>query len=87
VDGIGELSYSFNDVMASMVPYYGLRLIAGIIFLIGTILMAYNLFRTMWGRHTVSVSPPDIVDEIHGTAHMPEPEPDFDGSTGREVPA
>jgi len=71
IDEIGELSYSFNDVMASMVPYYGMRLLAGIIFLAGTVLMAYNLLRTMYGRNTVAVSPPDVIDEIKGTVHNP----------------
>jgi cytochrome c oxidase cbb3-type subunit 1 len=39
VDEVDELSFSFKDIMASMAPYYGLRLVAGLIFLTGTILM------------------------------------------------
>jgi len=64
VDEIGELSYGFKDIMASMAPYYGLRLIAGLIFLSGTILMAYNLYMTMKGREPVLVKPP-IVDPVY----------------------
>jgi len=60
VDEIGELSYGFKDIMASMVPYYGLRLIAGLIFLSGTILMAYNLYMTMKGCKPVLVKPPKV---------------------------
>lgn len=55
VDEVGELSFSFTDIMASMAPYYGLRLVAGLIFLAGTVLMAFNLFMTMKGREAVEV--------------------------------
>jgi cytochrome c oxidase cbb3-type subunit 1 len=58
VDEIGELKYSFKDIMASMMPYYTLRLFAGLIFLGGTIVMAYNLFMTFRGRSAVEVNPP-----------------------------
>jgi len=58
IDEIGELRYSFKDIMASMAPYYGLRLIAGLIFLSGTVIMAYNLFMTLRGRETARVKPP-----------------------------
>ena len=64
MDEIGELSYGFKDIMASMAPYYGLRLIAGLIFLSGTILMAYNFYMTLKGRETVIVKPP-LVDSAY----------------------
>jgi len=67
VDEIGELSFSFKDIMASMTPYYGLRLVAGLIFLSGTVLMAYNLFKTLQGREVVSVQVP-AVDPPYGVA-------------------
>lgn len=67
VDEIGELSFSFKDVMASMTPYYLLRLIAGIIFLTGTVLMAINLYRTVAGNRVVSVSVP-AVDPAFGVS-------------------
>jgi cytochrome c oxidase cbb3-type subunit 1 len=60
VDEIGELSFSFKDIMSSMTPYYGLRLIAGMIFLSGTALMAYNLYMTTAGRRTVTVQVPKV---------------------------
>lgn len=60
LDQIGELSFSFKDIMASMPPYYLLRLLAGLIFLTGTILMGYNLFMTIKGRRTVQVQPPAV---------------------------
>ena len=60
VDEIGELSFSFTDIMASMKPFYALRLIAGLIFLAGTCLMAYNLFKTLVGRNPVTVKAPPV---------------------------
>ena len=60
LDEIGELQYSFKDIMASMVPYYSLRLFAGLVFLAGTILMTYNLFMTLRNREEVLVRPPAV---------------------------
>ncbi len=60
LDEIGELSFSFKDIMSSMTPYYTLRLIAGLIFLGGTVLMAYNLFMTLAGKHAVKVQVPKV---------------------------
>lgn len=65
VDEIGELSFSFRDVMSSMTPFYALRLIAGLIFLTGTAAMAYNLYMTVVGRSTVTVNIP-AVDPAYG---------------------
>ena len=65
VDELGELSFDFKDVMASMAPYYLLRLFAGLIFLLGTVLMAYNLFMTLRDQHAVKVTPP-AVDPAYG---------------------
>ncbi len=60
LDQIGELSFSFKDIMASMVPYYLLRLVAGLIFLAGAVMMTYNLAMTIKGRPTVKVRPPEV---------------------------
>jgi cytochrome c oxidase cbb3-type subunit 1 len=58
LDDLGELRYSFVEVMAAMNPYYLLRLVAGILFLLGTILMTYNFLKTIAGRRTIAVRPP-----------------------------
>ena len=60
LDQIGELTFSFKDIMASMPPYYLLRLVAGLIFLAGTVLMTINLTLTIKGRATVRVRPPAV---------------------------
>ena len=60
LDQIGELTFSFKDIMASMPPYYALRLVAGLIFLTGAVLMTYNLYMTLKGRRTIQVQPPAV---------------------------
>jgi cytochrome c oxidase cbb3-type subunit 1 len=62
LDDLGELRFSFTDVMAAMAPYYMLRLVAGLTFLLGTVLMAINLFLTIAGHETVRVRPPLAAD-------------------------
>ncbi len=46
LDELGEVRYSFVEIMAAMKPYYVLRLIAGLIFLAGAVLMTINLLKT-----------------------------------------
>jgi cytochrome c oxidase cbb3-type subunit 1 len=58
LDEMGELLYSFTDIMSSMTSYYLLRLVGGVIFLGGTLLMAFNLIMTVSGRRTVLAGPP-----------------------------
>lgn len=58
LDNLGELQYSFRDIMASMPPYYALRLVAGLIFFSGTVLMIINLWLTIKGRQIAKASPP-----------------------------
>jgi cytochrome c oxidase cbb3-type subunit 1 len=60
LDSLGEPSFSFKDIMASMPPYYLLRLVGGIVFLAGTLLMVFNLTMTMKGRKTIRVRPPEV---------------------------
>ena len=63
LDELGELRYSFTDIMAAMNPYYLLRLLAGLIFLLGALLMAYNFSMTIIGRRTIAVRPPLVTGE------------------------
>ena len=58
LDDIGEPRYGFTDIMASMEPYYALRVLAGAVFLAGAVLMAWNLALTVRGRTTVAARPP-----------------------------
>ena len=58
LDNLGEVRFSFNDVMAAMRPYYMLRLVAGVLFLWGAVLMFWNLTQTFAKRSTVTVAVP-----------------------------
>jgi cytochrome c oxidase cbb3-type subunit I len=60
LDELGEVRFSFNDVMAAMQPYYLLRFLAGLAFLAGAVLMAWNLAMTFAGRRTVLIAPPVV---------------------------
>jgi len=70
LDDIGEVRYSFVDVMRAMAPYYLLRLVGGVLFLAGAVLMAVNLRRTFAGARTVPVSPPAVA--VADLAAIPE---------------
>ena len=43
----GTLTYSFIESLKFTYPYYGLRLLGGLIFLSGMFVMAYNIWRTV----------------------------------------
>jgi cytochrome c oxidase cbb3-type subunit 1 len=58
LDELGEVRYSFVEVMRAMAPYYALRLVGGILFLAGAVLMAVNLVKTFAGVRTVSAYVP-----------------------------
>jgi cytochrome c oxidase cbb3-type subunit 1 len=62
LDELGELQFTFTDIMAAMAPYYLLRLVAGLAFLLGAVLMAINLYMTIAGHETVRVKPPVTQD-------------------------
>jgi cytochrome c oxidase cbb3-type subunit 1 len=52
LDELGEVRYSFVEVMRAMAPYYALRLLGGVLFLLGAVLMAVNLVKTFAGART-----------------------------------
>lgn len=43
----GTLTYSFVQSLEATYPYYGIRLLGGVIFLSGMFLMAYNVYKTV----------------------------------------
>jgi len=49
-DELGFLQYSFVETVAAMHPFYIVRALGGALFLIGAVLMIYNLVRTMRGE-------------------------------------
>jgi cytochrome c oxidase cbb3-type subunit 1 len=46
-DKLGFLQYSFAETVAAMHPYYVIRALGGTLFLIGALIMVYNLIKTV----------------------------------------
>ncbi len=55
-DSLGVLQYSFVESTEAMHPYYIIRAIGGGIFVIGSLIMAYNIARTIRGDKPVDVA-------------------------------
>ncbi len=58
-DQLGFLQYSFVETVQEMHIYYVIRAIGGVLFLVGAIIMAYNLWRTAHG---------EVAEEARGPA-------------------
>ena len=48
-DNLGFLQYSFIETVEAMHPYYAIRAIGGVLFVLGGLIMAYNMIRTIRG--------------------------------------
>jgi cytochrome c oxidase cbb3-type subunit 1 len=55
-DDLGFLQYSFIETVEAMHPFYVIRALGGILFLLGALIMAYNLWRTIRGDVAESVT-------------------------------
>jgi cytochrome c oxidase cbb3-type subunit 1 len=60
---LGEPSFAFRDIMSGMKPYYAMRLFAGIVFWLGTLMMVYNLWRTITGARVQQVAVPPVPEQ------------------------
>ena len=63
-DSLGFLEYSFVETVEAMHPFYVIRAAAGVLFLIGALIMTYNLWRTARGdvaEETVAAAPTGAV--------------------------
>jgi len=47
VDDDGTLTYTFVESLKATYPYYAVRLLGGVLFLAGMVIMAYNVWRTV----------------------------------------
>ena len=61
-DEYGNLAYSFIDTVTVLVPYYWIRAIGGLLYLIGFFMFAYNIMKSISSskpidREPVSASP------------------------------
>ena len=54
----GTLTYSFVESVQAMHPYYIVRFLGGAIFLLGSLVMAYNIWKTIAGAKPVEAAIP-----------------------------
>jgi cytochrome c oxidase cbb3-type subunit 1 len=54
----GPLTYSFAEVIKATYPYYAVRLLGGICYLLGMLIMAYNVYKTVSHAKPVPVAIP-----------------------------
>jgi len=54
---LGFLEYSFIETVQAMHPYYVIRALGGSLFLIGALLMAYNVWRTIYPGVALAPAP------------------------------
>ena len=46
-DDYGTLAYTFAESVAAMHPYYAMRVVGGAVFLLGAVLMLFNVIMTV----------------------------------------
>ena len=61
VNDDGTLTYSFVESVEAMHPFYIIRFLGGALFLSGTVIMAYNLWKTVAGNKPVTAAIPEPV--------------------------
>ena len=59
----GFLEYAFSEVVQAMHPYYIIRALGGLLYLIGTLLMAFNLWKTVRSGTPVVAAAPTLALE------------------------
>ncbi|MGV7033136.1 cytochrome-c oxidase, cbb3-type subunit I [Methylobacterium symbioticum] len=67
-NALGFLEYSFVETVEAMQPYYLVRALGGVLFLIGALIMAYNLAMTIAGRTSAANAP--LGDTLSGPAGL-----------------
>jgi len=53
----GTLTYAFIDSIKSSYPYYGVRLLGGMLVLVGMFIMAWNVWKTVAARTSTADAP------------------------------
>ncbi len=51
-DNLGFLKYSFAETITPLIPFYIMRALGGLMYLLGALLMLYNLYRTACSHHS-----------------------------------
>jgi len=53
----GTLTYTFVEALNATYPYYAVRLVGGVMFLAGMLIMAFNVTKTIGGRRAAAAVP------------------------------
>jgi cytochrome c oxidase cbb3-type subunit 1 len=51
---LGFLEYSFIETVEAMHPFYVIRALGGSLFLVGALIMAFNVWRTVYPREQLA---------------------------------
>ena len=62
-DANGFLQYSFIETVEAMHPFYLIRMLGGVLYLTGALIMAFNLWKTATGSQ----------DSVLQAAPLPQP--------------
>ena len=62
VNDDGTLTYAFIESLKATYPYYGLRLLGGLIFFSGMLVMVYNVWKTVSGQKP---TPVNVLEPAH----------------------
>jgi cytochrome c oxidase cbb3-type subunit 1 len=60
----GTLTYTFVESVKATYPYYGVRLVGGLLYLSGMVMMAYNTWKTVSGRKAVDAPIPGLPESV-----------------------
>jgi cytochrome c oxidase cbb3-type subunit 1 len=60
----GTLTYSFVESVQAMHPYYIIRFLGGLLYLVGMLIMAYNIFKTIRGPELVKQGGAEVQAEV-----------------------
>jgi cytochrome c oxidase cbb3-type subunit I len=77
----GFLVYGFSEVVSAMFPFYVVRGLGGVLYLLGSLFMVYNVWRTVRGDvrdetplDTPAPTRPDLLGDYPGDSPAPSPE-------------
>jgi cytochrome c oxidase cbb3-type subunit 1 len=57
VNADGTLTYSFMESIKQTYPFYTVRFLGGVMFLVGMLIMAYNVFKTIGSGKSIQAQP------------------------------
>ncbi|AWN37787.1 cytochrome-c oxidase, cbb3-type subunit I [Methylobacterium radiodurans] len=69
-NALGFLEYSFVETVEAMQPYYLVRALGGVLFLIGGLIMAYNLAMTIAGKTASESEAPPAGEALPATVGL-----------------